>query len=433
MLMKMRRILSLALAFFLLVPLVSCAQSSTLSATDPVEIVSGTAETGGGTKTADSKELPSYALRENASPDQLRAMAVKAMRDMLTVKWTPSQAFKYYKMSGTAQDMSINFEKGKLYAGLPYTAAGTSLFHFFEYYDPKTGVLNAKTFQSGSLDEILGNSAASCIFWSWSSVCASVSGQSTSSFVYANGCLPVGPYTYDFSINAFAEGNTTLQICEDNGQELMYQSYAEVKPADGLVFVNFYEGHAAMAVDEAHVVKDAAGKINGEESYILIQEQVFQGLEAPTVSAEDPNAATFGSLDKKMTFSALFEKKYLPVTTAEFLGQASYQKPAVTYVPIESGETRAAVGAGRLQSSFQIISVTVLVTGQDGKEAVNRKKVLDREAIRDGSGLDYDLSAMRLEDFLKRKLAEGQSYRYEVKVLTATGETFTPVAFDFTA
>ena len=46
--------------------------------------------------------------------------------------------------------------------------------------------------------------------------------------------VTVGPYTYNYYEHSFAHGDGTPRIVKNNGPQVMCESYAAMKPADGL-------------------------------------------------------------------------------------------------------------------------------------------------------------------------------------------------------
>ena len=96
----------------------------------------------------------------------------------------------------------------------------------------------------------------------------------------------------------------------------MFESYAKMKPADGLVC----PGHVRMNAAVPTVVRNADGTINPEESYSLIHEQVCYTAHPNhiRIAPDGTHYVAQGCVDIKYTFRELFDTNYLPVTFAEF-------------------------------------------------------------------------------------------------------------------
>ena len=83
---------------------------------------------------------PDYTFEGTPTTEELRNTAVNAMRDLLTIQWTPAYNISYYNTAG--RDKQFDYIAGTPYGGLLYSGAGSGLFQFFEYYNSETGLLN---------------------------------------------------------------------------------------------------------------------------------------------------------------------------------------------------------------------------------------------------------------------------------------------------
>ena len=116
--------------------------------TDPEIPESGTESAGTPEKPSVSvkhpmKEIPNYALPEGASLEEVRATAVRAMRDELSVEWVTDSTILYNK-SVSKTDRDFELSAGRVYAGLPYTAAASGLLSWLQYYDFETGAFSER-------------------------------------------------------------------------------------------------------------------------------------------------------------------------------------------------------------------------------------------------------------------------------------------------
>ena len=125
-------------------------------------------------KVPDPMEYPDYTFSSDPTPEQLRQMAITAMRDMLSIQWCTEQEIRYRK-NGPVNKKEFVHAPENTYGGLLYSTASTGIFQFFEYYNQKTGCLE----YPGTSDELkleLGNSCADALLWAWSTVCNSIKG-----------------------------------------------------------------------------------------------------------------------------------------------------------------------------------------------------------------------------------------------------------------
>lgn len=301
--------------------------------------------------------------------EELRKLCVDFFRLELSFQWTPSSDVSYNITTHNNQEVS--FTAGKLYGGIPYQGAtnGGSPYLWMQYYDEKTGVLDVDTLNGKNVINLLANHCSHGSFWAWSRVINSINTRGTRTFTAANGCIPIGPYTYDPSIQEWSTENkkgSTDEVCELNGEQVMYQSYAQVLPGDGLVSTGPSSGHVQMASEKAHVEKNADGTIDGQKSYIIILEQasVQKDYQHPDGSV----ATVQGGIDSKVSFAAFFKGSYIPFTFKEFMGTDPVEK-AVTTLNLPSGAATVEQLAGAvITSNYPISDVTVRVTDGEGNE-----------------------------------------------------------------
>ena len=129
---------------------------------------------------------PDYTFTETPDTEALRQTALRAMHDLLSIEWTPSQTISYYNTAG--RDKQFDYKPGTTYGGLLYTGASSGLFHFLEFYDMQTGILT----YPGTGDDLrrnIGSGCADSLMWSWATVSNSFScGRSPHFFAARNTC-----------------------------------------------------------------------------------------------------------------------------------------------------------------------------------------------------------------------------------------------------
>ncbi|MBR2616435.1 MAG: hypothetical protein IKC69_07140 [Clostridia bacterium] len=281
-----------------------------------------------------------------STPEQMRQACLTVMRMQLTFPWVPSEDYEYTIQSAKRP---VKLSTDTIYAGLPYVNLGSgSIYRVMELYDEETGVWDLSELKSDP--RLIGNacSGAACI--AWSRCVSSAKMTYTSGMTQLMGYVNVGPYRYMKELPLFIKSGLTLaedpkrekdytahNIGLENGREVMYESYAQLQPADGV----HSRGHVRM-VSDVHVVRTESGEIDGEESYILYMDQVATPYGTEVKEAEDGTKSyTYhtdllqadgtpvyvqGGVDIKVNFKTLFEKHYIPFTFKEFTGEAKYQK-----------------------------------------------------------------------------------------------------------
>ncbi len=209
---------------------------------------------------------------------------------------------------------------GKIYGGIPYVTRGAgNLYRYAEIYDPATGTLDAG---SDIFDNIryFGNACSGGASMAWARVVTSAYLGYTMFMCNGNGFLPVGPYKYQEGITVFnkvdPDGTCPKNICPANGPQTMYESYAMMLPADGVVC----NGHVRMNSAVPVVVRSADGSIDGDQSYTLMREQVcyVSHHNHIRIAPDGSHYLAQGYVDMKYSFRTLFETGYIPFTFAEF-------------------------------------------------------------------------------------------------------------------
>lgn len=370
--------------------------------------------TGCGAKVSLPEGYPDYTFRDTPDTTQLRETAVRAMRDLLSIQWTPAEKISYFNTAG--RDKQFDYMPGTTYGGLLYTGASSGLFHFLEFYDTETGVLS----YPGTGDELrknIGSGCADSLLWAWATVSNSFScGYYPSMMVYKNGFLPVGDYTYDFNLQSYYM-LPTKAIIEKNGEKIIYDSYTKVLPADALISSSV--DHAMMVIENPTVVYAANGTIDTENSYIMIQDQRGGTSKGFLEEEVDGHTVYFNSARSlKMTFAELYNKNYIPVTVAELNGEKPYDKAEVKLQGEDCKKLSEAQSAV-VESNYPLVTLNMIVTDNDGN-----KTVYDRELIHSastaGPAKSYDLSDW---DALQELDTEGYN-KLQIEVVVSTGERF---------
>ncbi len=371
--------------------------------------------------------IPDYSLPEGAGTDEIRAMAVKAFHDALSVQWYTEKDFTYTLSSGA----EMHVDSRETFAGIPYTNAGSGLLQWLQYYDFETGRMSNL---GDDLNGRLGNSCAAGVMWGWSPVVTSIDWNVTYLMTPGHGCLPVGGYKVDPGLMNYKD-YTTSQILKDNGEAAMVKAYLQVKPADALIsFSNEEKAHAQMVIETPHVEYAADGSIDLDKSYIAIQDQ-HKGLNKqsePFVVVENEQRLHYAGRTRwEMTFRRLLDDAYVPVTAAEFIGTKPYTVPAAEAVC--EGEVKALSDLSKVtvKSPYKIITVSAVLRDGDEVVAAN-KKVLGRKEIEKGVVSNYNLGEALLDSGLSRKMEQGKSYTLALEVLLASGTTHTVLTLDVT-
>ena len=378
----MKRLIVFLLILSMLISLFSCAEAPAVSETLAVTQTAETVTEEAVTETEEADPVYNEKVSDPLTPerlaqipiahdgmttDQLRQICVDYVCLSTTFQWLPSKTFSYITSS---VDLEVKFYEGKLYGGIPYVnLASGNLYRVLEMYNTETGVMNVDNFAEDSDKKIyFGTACSGTACWGWGRVVNSATMKWTSNMNQKNGFIPVGPYTYDPSIEIY--GNDGAEdckpICKRNGQKVMFESYALLQKADCVV----NQGHVRMVKEAPTVVRNPDGTINGDESYLI---QCEQGLY--TTNDSHNRTAADGTVYKiqgsdyyKSSFSELFSSGYLPHTFAEFLGTDPVEPGIVT---IDHSGPTAKVSDfkdGKLSANYPISDVFTVIKNEQGEQ-----------------------------------------------------------------
>lgn len=279
--------------------------------------------------------------------EELRQLCVDAMRYNLTFTWTPTMDINY---SFTLLDRTseVSLPKGIAYSGMFYcnNNAKGNVWKALQYYDLETGAMDIEA-MGGQLLTMLSSACARGCEWGWSRVSNSHGLETMSSYNQYNSNISlVGPYNYQVGKYSFGSGSGTKDIIAENGEDVILQSYAVMKMADGVYSSSSY--HVMMVAEDPVIVYDKDGKIDPVESYAIILEQDAIGSKTDKQDVKQSNGVTLrqlGGVDKKYTFRELLDKGYVPFTIKELTGED----------PVEDGDAWLGNTSSRLENNTEII------------------------------------------------------------------------------
>ena len=304
--------------------------------------------------------------------EELRQICIDFFRLQLSFQWTPKENFAY---SITTYEKHPELTPGVVYAGCPYMSPSNTgnLYRAMDFYDTETGVLDTTAMDAQDFAWLIGNDCVSGPFWGWARVVNSFIRYANSYLNQEYGCIPVGPYHYE-NISVWSEEANTKSVCEANGKQVMYASYAALKPADG-VYYQFAEGkysHMRMVSAAPNVVLDAAGNIDEVRSYITY---IDQGSSWELYDLDGTDALVQGGLDEKVSFRELFDYGYLPFTWAELIGEDPVEPAKLTTnKPVPEQITLNELRLLQVTTNYTLSHITLEL--RDEKGSVTYEKTL---------------------------------------------------------
>ncbi len=400
----MKKMTAILLALLSIFGLVACTGDGASVAEET------TAETKARTKVAqpltweDIRAIP--IADDSMTEEQLRQICLDFMRLQLSFCFTPSDNVTFKNGS---RDKTLYYDN--VYAGLPYVSSSRgNLYKLMQFYDSDNGMLDVSR---PNIMNIIGNQCSASSFWAWARVCNTAVHNNTRAATKANGCLPVGPYTYDEKMDTFGVV-TTKQICDANGQQVMYQSYAQLKPADGIV--NFLQsGHVRMVCVLPNVVYLPDGSIDGVNSTLTYMDQVakwWTGTQPDGTPCEIQ-----GGIDVVVSFDKLYADGYLPFTIAELNKADPVEKAEVSTNLTGDSVTFSQLQKESVVSNYAISHIKVTVQDANGKTVFD--EIVFSETI---PVFEQKINLSTWYGEFK-DLADGQ-HTVDVEATVGTGESF---------
>ncbi len=297
-----------------------------------------------------------------------RALCSDFFRLAQTFQWIPNEDVTY---TVTASNKKMLFGAGTVFGGVPYVteARGGSIYIAMQYYDEKTGVMDVKSVGGKNFAFVIGNHCSYGALWGWGRVVNSNNGCGlTNTMTSEHGCIPVGPYTYNCT-GDWSQNNLTKTVCSNNGIDVMFESYAKLQTADGIVMYGTGGGHVCMIASNAVVVREN-GKINGDQSYVLVHEQVSSP--SPYTAADGSTITIEGRVDHKYSFNEIFKKNYLPFTFAELIGTDPVEEASATCSITDAAASIDTFSKGVVEANYAISDVQLTLTDAEGKVILSK-------------------------------------------------------------
>ena len=273
-----------------------------------------------------------YTAEEEAVLEERRQIVMDYMRQSVSLLWR-SDTTLTYTLGSTQRDNGASFTivEGRLYKGLPYVYAAGTQDSFLEYATGKpdeNGIYTITGLAETALNYEsyggrVGNDCSGAVTNAWSQVSPSLSGSTSSQCAPYFGVVPVGNYAFNSPINP--DTNRILDtkyVVESNGEQVMYEAYAMLQPADAAYHQEYpsTKGNHIRMVVSVKVVRNDDGTIDGDKSTITMLEQTRSLTNAGKSETHPETGETvylIGGVDRTYKFSTLFGEHYIPVTVAE--------------------------------------------------------------------------------------------------------------------
>ena len=146
----------------------------------------------------------------------------------------------------------------------------------------------------------------------------------------------------------------------------MYESYANLKAGDGIVYYTT-AGHVVMVATDAVVVRDpSTNKIIPNQSYITVLDQTAT---LTTGTNEAGDTFTYeANVDAKWSFDKLYGGSYLPFTFKEWTGEDPIEETEAAFSYQGDTITKEQLFSAKVTSNYHISDVYIYVYDEAGNE-----------------------------------------------------------------
>jgi len=302
---------------------------------------------------SDGTLLPALSGKETSSDiSALRQKVTNHMREMATVKWTPSADINGRYPIGGGEYLYVNYKAGTVYSGMPYIGIHDGTLDEFSSNINSSGVYTNPDYVTGGDFYVIGNDCSSSVHQAWSQIYP-VNFRSAKYALLtlhnnAGGVVPKGSYSL-----GTLPVTDTLEVLELNGRDKMFEAYATLEAGDGMI--RFHgNGHMRLVSAAATVVR-SGGKIDGSKSYVTVIENA---------GAFKQFSNSNWTLDYKYTFDQLYNTNYIPITCAALTDGKSF-KPCFDSHLIPDAVSLSGGLSGTVESNYRIEAVTVSVETPD--------------------------------------------------------------------
>lgn len=315
-----------------------------------------------------------YKTDPKAAIAEARQLTVDFFTYAKTATWIPADNWDFTHHSNGENPDSMT--GGQVYGGLPYVGqAASGIYRLMDFIDPETGVVDIRTAGGeptpdgiAALQKYFGNQCAQGAYQGWCRFINSAKYAGTPTMTLARNFIRVGDYEYPDYVNQWTEMYNTVAVCQENGDQVMWESYAKLIPGDGVI--NFTTaGHVMMIVSEPEVIRNEDGTINGNLSHLYITDQHVQFV--PYTHPDGGDQCLHARyVNRKFTFAELSAQKagYIPFTYKEWLGEDPIEMPE--YTISHSGDTITAdqIYATKISSNYHLYDIYCSIYNADGVE-----------------------------------------------------------------
>ncbi len=308
---------------------------------------------------------------------EIRQMVIDHVKELASIEWICPEDILF------SDDLpwtdTLGYKKGMTYRGLPYVTSRNDFSDAakLRYYIDEDGYYRGPT----DFDTFPGNDCLMPRFaWGWAGGLCDINIMQIASFApseenRALGLIPLEGY----DVSGYSWQMPTFEtVCQVNGEQTMYKVYANAKKADGLYHGLYLGGsyfgndkymiyhNMVVSGENANVVYNDDGTINGRRSYLIISEQTSN----PTIHTDPATGKAYMTswrIDQRYSFEDLYKEGYL-ITRLEALWDDNIAAPTFTSDVDMSGSIGVhRLMSGSVSSNYNIFTLTATITDSTGK------------------------------------------------------------------
>lgn len=362
---------------------------------------------------------------------QMRDLVVQKMYDQGTVEWTVDEDLAFFHTSGSSLHTQY-FYAGVKYWGVPYTGKSGDLSRF-EYCFNEDGTLKdfAKQNPVGAdnFDMYMGSDCSAAIYWAWTQISPSTEWRWTRDMFQAlnEGCIAIGEYEGADTMT------DTMKIYKANEEQVMAEAFAKLRKGDAATTsytnpdnASDHQGHTRMMAVDPVIYRDAEGKIDIDQSYVITHEQGDGMYEYKNTS---------WIIGGKYDLRTMFANYYCPLSCQELIDGEVPE----CWVKIDNDSTgKAYLTTGVVETNYRLISTTIRIY-DEADSVVWEKTLFTAVDMFANSSTDFATrTTVRSFDIAafaayidEAELESGKTYTYELSAIPGTGEEWVLKTFDF--
>lgn len=331
---------------------------------------------------------PDYIKTKQINVNQVRENIVKRMYDMATIKWSPTVEFHDTRTVGSnPSSIRTTYLVGNTYYGPPYTQRNRGTLEKFASELDDNGLLA----EPENLLDIWGNDCGTSVSYS------------ISKYIPVHEVCGVTEAIWDRrkttllgNLQIDGKDSATTDLKSRYTEQEFYEAYAELQKGD-MVSTHWKSNtHIRLITGNTHVVRNADGTINPDESYIIRTDikitpadtshgsNDFGGLinendyvvpfepkqeytDIQSLSDLEGKNLNF-YINRKETFKEAYNGNYLPITLNEYL-TGTVEEPYARIINPNTAENIKNGLKGTIYTNYTIISINFnihnKVTGED--------------------------------------------------------------------